>query len=142
MTFKTRTDAKQNPQWHDIVIGPNEEFQVYIRNPTFEEQLHDMESEKGYTIDRLELIVDWNDLLAENSDPIPFSKSNLAIVCQHHPFIFRELCILVGRKFHGTDRATVKNSNGTQGQSSTDENTQAVPSSVSPNSSDSESSAA
>lgn len=127
MTFKTRTNVKQEPQWYDVPVSDTESFKVYIRNPTFEEQIRDLENDKGYTIDRLELIMEWSDLIDEENKEIPFSKQTLAIICQHHPRLFRELCILVGRKFHGTDMETAKNSDGTQGQPSTDENQPAVP---------------
>jgi len=101
--------------WRKVTSSAGE-FEVLIRRPTYEEQGAEGSGDKPWILHRIETTVtDWRGVETEDqpnvpSKPIPFSRENLAALCQIDPAVFNQLLVYAHEAYRGLTADAGKNS--------------------------------
>lgn len=117
------------PKWETVQLDNGESFEILCRNPTYEEQLADLERPGGYLERRIQALVsDWRGVQNTAGNPVAFSWEALAMLCQQKPVVSRILARITSTRFvSATTEEAEKNSDGRPGDSSADTDSQNTP---------------
>ncbi|MDE2098973.1 MAG: hypothetical protein KGL39_17095 [Patescibacteria group bacterium] len=138
-----------------IDLGDMGSFNVLLRRPTWQEQLHDdglvsagfgsaesIARARSLQVDHRirSIVTGWTDLIGIDDNPIPFTWENLTSLCARFPIILVELEQASNDLFNGLTEESAKNSDGAPSVSSEVTPEQNPPSENSPSSPASENS--
>lgn len=111
--------------WERVDLGPDGDFEVLLRRPTYGDLVADLDRFTGVTAARIEaLVVGWRgvtriavdttnpDAHVEVPEEVPFSTGELKRLLESYPAAFTQVAGLVNRRFRGLDGDARKNSDG------------------------------